>query len=62
MRARRIAFYIMDLSTKTSRNKKLCRLDRFNRRKDGDDDENCNRNRRKDGPKRCFGTLLLFLI
>jgi hypothetical protein len=54
MRARMIVFYIMDLSTKTLRNKKLCRLDRFNRRKDGDDDENCNRNRRKDEPKKVF--------
>jgi hypothetical protein len=29
-------------------------LDRFNRRKDGGDDENCNRNRRKGGPKKVF--------
>jgi hypothetical protein len=30
------------------------RLDRFNHRKDGGDDENCKRNRRKDGPKYVF--------
>jgi hypothetical protein len=32
----------------------ICGLDRFNHRKDGDDDENCNRNRRKGGPKKVF--------
>jgi hypothetical protein len=32
----------------------ICGLDRFNRRKDGSDDENCNRNRRKGGPKKVF--------
>jgi hypothetical protein len=32
----------------------ICGLDRFNRSKDGGDDENCNRNRRKDGPKKVF--------
>jgi hypothetical protein len=32
----------------------ICRLDQFNRRKDGSDDENCNRNRRKGGPKNVF--------
>jgi hypothetical protein len=32
----------------------ICGLDRFNHRKDGGDDENCNRNRRKDGPKKVF--------
>jgi hypothetical protein len=25
-------------------------------------DENYNRNKRKDGPKRCFGTFLYFLV
>jgi hypothetical protein len=29
-------------------------LDRFNCRKDGGDDKNCNRNRRKGGPKKVF--------
>jgi hypothetical protein len=32
----------------------ICGLDRFNHRKDGGDDENCNRNRRKGGPKKVF--------
>jgi hypothetical protein len=32
----------------------ICVLDRFNRRKDGGDDENCNRNRRKGSPKKVF--------
>jgi hypothetical protein len=32
----------------------ICGLDRFNHRKDGGDDENCNRNRRKDAPKKMF--------
>jgi hypothetical protein len=32
----------------------ICELDRFNHRKDGGDDENCNRNRRKGGPKKMF--------
>jgi hypothetical protein len=32
----------------------ICGLDRFNHRKDGGDDENCNRNRRKGGPKKAF--------
>jgi hypothetical protein len=32
----------------------ICGLDRFNRRKDGGDDENCNRNRIKGGPKKVF--------
>jgi hypothetical protein len=32
----------------------ICWLDRFNRRKDGGDDENYNRNRRKCGPKKVF--------
>jgi hypothetical protein len=32
----------------------ICELDRFNRRKDGGNDENCNRNRRKDDPKEVF--------
>jgi hypothetical protein len=40
----------------------ICGLNLFNRRKDNSDDENCNRNRRKGGPKRCFGTFLSFLI
>jgi hypothetical protein len=30
----------------------ICGLDRFNRRKDGGDDENCNRNKRKGRPKK----------
>jgi hypothetical protein len=29
-------------------------LDRFNHRKDDGDDENCNKNRRKGGPKNLF--------
>jgi hypothetical protein len=32
----------------------ICGLDRFNRRKDSDDDENCNRNRREGEPKNVF--------
>jgi hypothetical protein len=32
----------------------ICGLDRFNHRKDGGDDENYNRNRRKDGSKKVF--------
>jgi hypothetical protein len=32
----------------------ICGLERFNRRKDSGDDENCNRNRRKGGPKKVF--------
>jgi hypothetical protein len=40
----------------------ICGLDRFNRRKDGGDDENYNRNRRKGGLKRCFDTFLSFLV
>jgi hypothetical protein len=32
----------------------ICGHDRFNRRNDGSDDENCNRNRRKCGPKKVF--------
>jgi hypothetical protein len=32
----------------------ICGLDRFNHRKEGGDDENCNRNRRKGGPKKVF--------
>jgi hypothetical protein len=32
----------------------ICRLDRFNRRKDGSDDENYNRNKRKGRPKKVF--------
>jgi hypothetical protein len=40
----------------------ICGLDRFNRRKDDGDDENCNKNRRKDGLKMCFTTFLSFLI
>jgi hypothetical protein len=32
----------------------ICILDRFNRSKDIDDDDNCNRNRRKDGHKKVF--------
>jgi hypothetical protein len=30
----------------------ICGLDQFNHRKDDGDDENCNRNRRKGGPKK----------
>jgi hypothetical protein len=40
----------------------ICGLDRSNRRKDGGDDENCNKNRRKGESKRCFVTFLSFLI
>jgi hypothetical protein len=32
----------------------ICGLNQFKRRKDGGDDENCNRNRRKGGPKKVF--------
>jgi hypothetical protein len=32
----------------------ICGLNRFNHRKDGGDDENCNINRRKGGPKKVF--------
>jgi hypothetical protein len=32
----------------------ICGLDRFNRRKDGGDDDNYNRNKRKGGPKKVF--------
>jgi hypothetical protein len=32
----------------------ICALDRFNHRKGDGDDENCNRNRRKGGPKKMF--------
>jgi hypothetical protein len=32
----------------------ICWLDQFNCRKDGGDDENCNRNRRKSRPKNIF--------
>jgi hypothetical protein len=32
----------------------ICGLDQFNRRKDGGDDENYNKNRRKGGPKKVF--------
>jgi hypothetical protein len=32
----------------------ICGLDRFNHRKDGSDDENCNRYRRKGRPKKVF--------
>jgi hypothetical protein len=32
----------------------ICGLDQFYHRKDGGDDENCNRNRRKGGPKKMF--------
>jgi hypothetical protein len=40
----------------------ICGLVRCNHRKDGGDDENCNRNRRKDGAKKCFDTFLSFLV
>jgi hypothetical protein len=40
----------------------ICGLDQFNRRKEGGDNKNCNRNRREVGPKRCFGIFLSFLI
>jgi hypothetical protein len=32
----------------------ICGLGQFNRRIDGGDNENCNRNRRKGGPKKVF--------
>jgi hypothetical protein len=32
----------------------ICGLDRFNRQKDGGDDENYNRNKRKGGSKKVF--------
>jgi hypothetical protein len=40
----------------------VCGLDQFNHRKYGGDDENCNRNRRKGGPKKYFGTFPSFFI
>jgi hypothetical protein len=40
----------------------ICRFDQFNHRKDDCDDENCNKNRKKAGLKRCFDTFLSFLI
>jgi hypothetical protein len=40
----------------------ICGLYQFNHRKDGGDDENCNRNRRKDRAKKCFDTFLSFLV
>jgi hypothetical protein len=40
----------------------ICGLDRINRRKDGGDDENCNKNRIKGWSKKCFDTFLSFLI
>jgi hypothetical protein len=38
----------------------ICGLDRFNRRQDGVDDDNCNK--RKGRSKRCFVTFLSFLV
>jgi hypothetical protein len=40
----------------------ICGHDRFNHRNDGSDDENCNRNRRKCGPKKVFRYFLSFLV
>jgi hypothetical protein len=40
----------------------ICGLDRFNRRKDGGDDENRNIKEEKAGLKRCFGAFLSFLV
>jgi hypothetical protein len=40
----------------------ICGLGWFNQRKEGSDDENYNRNRRKGRPKKCFGTFLSFLV
>jgi hypothetical protein len=54
MRARMIAFYIMGLGFKDLKKCSICGLGRFNHRKDDGDDENCNRNRRKGGPKKVF--------
>jgi hypothetical protein len=39
-----------------------CPISGLNRRKDGGDDENYNRNRRKVSLKSCFGTFLSFLV
>jgi hypothetical protein len=47
-----IAFYIMGMSMKTLRNVLFVDSDRFNPRKDGGEDENCNR--RNDGAKKMF--------
>jgi hypothetical protein len=46
---KKIAFYIVDLKKFP-----ICGLDRFNHRKDGSDDENCNKNTRKGGTKKMF--------
>jgi hypothetical protein len=54
MRARMIALYIMDLGFKDLKKCSICGLGRFNHRKDDGDDGNCNRNRRKGGPKKVF--------
>jgi hypothetical protein len=53
MCARMIAFYIVDLSTKTSRNALFVGSIDSIIEKCGDD-ENYNRNRRKGGPKKVF--------
>jgi hypothetical protein len=54
MRARMIAFYIVGPSMKTSRNALFVDSTNSIVRKDGGDDENCNRNRRKGEPKKLF--------
>jgi hypothetical protein len=40
----------------------IYRFDRFNHRKDGGDDENCNKTEEKMGLKMCFYTFLSFLV
>jgi hypothetical protein len=49
-----IVFYIVGLSTKTLRNALFVDSTDSIIEKDDGDDENCNRNRRKDGPKKVF--------
>jgi hypothetical protein len=49
-----IAFYIVDLSTKTSRNVLFVDSIDSIAEKDGGDDENYNENRRNGGPKKVF--------
>jgi hypothetical protein len=55
MQAKMNEFYIAGLCTKQDHEKcPVYGLDRFNRRKDGGDDENCNGNRKKGGSKKVF--------
>jgi hypothetical protein len=52
MHARIIVCYIVGMSMKDLNKYPICGLDRFNCRKDDDDDENCNR--RNDRSKKIF--------